>query len=106
MAAHKLAVEYRLAPDEHWRTLPPSQAATLLLYLYGNKGSRIIWDDMYRALGSHEVDRTIATLRKKHQVPVLCDREPKVRDKGYIGLYRIGEGVEVRRLLDGRDASL
>ena len=111
MAAPKLAIAYRILPDGDWQFLPQSQAATLLLFLHENRSSRVVWHDMYQALGSHEITRMAATLRRRGII-VICDRKRRQAGKvakalpnwhGRRGAAAIGQFV--RQIIDDKSQS-
>lgn len=106
MATDNSAIRYRVGADEEWRDIPRSQCAALLRFLAASRGQRVVWDDMYHALGkSPEVDARLHRLRHQFGVPVACKME-KASGRGQFGVYKLGDEVQLREppCAEGRKA--
>lgn len=77
------------------QTIPASQAAQILRFLWAHRHHAVEWHQMYQAMGSHEVTRCLSTLRKRWHVPILCELIRKKTEPGKIGLCSIGSDVKV-----------
>jgi hypothetical protein len=77
-------------------TIPRSQEAQAVRFLWQMRPNTVVGDDVYQALGKcRQVSRVFARLRRKWKIPVERDDVPKGTKSGTYGRYYLGHNVQV-----------